>query len=126
MLDKYLGIEDLYDAFEGTHRRELVYVDEENGWREREPRRRPANCGWAFALMEMLVDPVLHEWVPKWIVEQYERRNPHFKDALAAVLREDRERILTNRQLLLKARRVMRRMSKAAERDAKAAQGGES
>ena len=38
--------------------------------------------GWEYALMEMLVDPVLMEWVPAYIVEQYKRQNPFFTTAL--------------------------------------------
>jgi len=123
-LDRYLGIQDLYDAFEGTRRRELIWVEEQGGWRERVT-GRPANCGWAFALMEMLVDPLLCEWVPKWIVEQYDRRNPHFREALVAVLREDRAHALTHRQLLFNTRRLMRRLLKAAERAAKVEEGAD-
>ena len=32
--------------------------------------------GWALALMEMLVGPMLSAWVPAWVREQYERWNP--------------------------------------------------
>ena len=35
--------------------------------------------GWAMALMEMLVDPMLMCWVPDWLHEQYERWNPFFR-----------------------------------------------
>jgi hypothetical protein len=124
--DRYLGSQDLYDAFEGVQRRELIWDEGSGAWTER-VLRRPVNCGWAFALMEMLVDPVLSEWVPKWIVEQYERRNPHFREALARVLREDRAHALTNRQLLFKVRRLMCRLAKESERAAKTAreEGGE-
>ena len=38
--------------------------------------------GWALALLEMLVDPVLVSWVPKWVREQYERANPYFRRVL--------------------------------------------
>ena len=33
-------------------------------------------AGWALAFMEMLTDPMLRQWVPAWVVEQYERANP--------------------------------------------------
>ena len=69
-LERFLGTQDLYDAFEGVQRRELNWSQEHGQWRERVT-RRPANCGWAFALMEMLVDPVVCESVPQWVVEQY-------------------------------------------------------
>ncbi len=52
---RYLGIGDLIDAFEGK---------------------------WADALMEMLVDPVLSEWVPIYVIEQYDRWNPYFRECL--------------------------------------------
>ena len=122
LLDRHLGCQDLYDAFEGERRHELVWAD--GGWRE-QVTRRSVSCGWAFALMEMLVDPLLCEWVPKWVVEQYERRNPHFREALASVLRGDRAHALTNRQLLLKTRRLMCRLARAAERAGRAPGGGD-
>ena len=51
--------------------------------------------GWARALMEMLVDPLLASWVPAWVVEQYDRWNPHFR----AVLRENGVRGTRRRRL---------------------------
>ena len=68
--------------------------------------------------MEMLVDPVLQGWVAAWVVEQYERRNPDFRSLVEEVLRDDRERNLTNRQLLLKVRRKL--LVKAKERRSRA------
>ena len=44
--------------------------------------------GWALALMEMLVDPMLASWVPFWVREQYERWNPYFRPCLRSALRE--------------------------------------
>merc|ERR1712015_262128 len=44
--------------------------------------------GWALALMEMLVDPMLASWVPSWVREQYERWNPYFRPCLRSALRE--------------------------------------
>ena len=55
--DAYLGVSDLYSKFE-------------------------CDDGWAFALMEMLVDPMLVCWVPGWVREQYERANPFFRSVL--------------------------------------------
>ena len=56
--DRYLGIPDLYMAFDGR------------------------KDGWALGLMEMLVDPMLLTWVPAWVREQYERANPYFRSVL--------------------------------------------
>ena len=50
--------------------------------------RRGRVVGWAMALMEMLVDPLLVAWVPAWLVEQYERWNPYFRGAVRWALRE--------------------------------------
>ena len=44
--------------------------------------RSGKKIGWARALMEMLVDPMLVAWVPGWVVEQYERWNPKFRGSL--------------------------------------------
>jgi len=52
---RFLGIGDLIEAFEGK---------------------------WGEALMEMLVDPVLSEWVPLYVVQQYDRWNPFFRKCL--------------------------------------------
>ena len=57
---RYLGTCELYLKFEGK-------LD-----------GRHNNVGWTLALMEMLVDPMLKQWVPSWLVEQYERANPVF------------------------------------------------
>ena len=58
---RYLGVRDLFHWFEG---------------RVRDGRGR--DVGWGFGLMEMLTDPLLLQWVPAWVVEQYERANPFF------------------------------------------------
>ena len=77
--DRFLGLADLVEAFElGATRTELRW-DSASGWEERRCKKRPRNCDWAFAMIEMLLDPVLSAWIPKWIVEQYERRNPAFR-----------------------------------------------
>jgi hypothetical protein len=59
-----LGVRDLYWKFEGVRD------------------RRGADEGWGLALMEMLSDPMLRQWVPAWVVEQYERANPFYKEVL--------------------------------------------
>ena len=76
--------------------------------------------------MEMLVDPVLVAWVPCWVVEQYERWNPYFRDAVRSVcLRGDaadkqrrrdaglplKRDVLSNRAMLLAALKEMTRMA---------------
>ena len=30
-------------------------------------------------------DPMLRQWVPEWVVEQYERANPFFREVLTAL-----------------------------------------
>ena len=60
-----------------------------------------------MALMEMLVDPVLQEWVPAWVREQYHRSNPDLEDCLRKVLQDDSEYRLCNRQVLFATRRAM-------------------
>ena len=76
-LDRHLGVRDLYDRFEG---------------------RRDTN--WGFAMMEMLVDPVLSTWVPSWVVEQYERANPFFRRVLRRLV--EQRLSSNNRHLLLR------------------------
>ena len=66
-LDRHLGVRDLYEMFEG--RRD----------------KRGNEVGWGMALMEMLTDPMLLTWVPDWVVEQYERANPFFRDVLRSM-----------------------------------------
>ena len=58
---RYLGYQDLVAEFDGR---------------------------WGDALMEMLVDPVLVEWVPRHVREQYERWNPFFRRSLDSALEE--------------------------------------
>ena len=135
LLDRFLGLGDLYEAFEtGVLRKELVWEPAqenlEGRWVVRRPsRRRPRNCDWSFAMLEMLVDPVLQCWVPKWVVEQYERRNPDFRAVVDALLKEDEKSSLSNRQLLLKVRRSLlgkaKRRKAEADRAAVAEKGGE-
>ena len=99
--DRQLGVRDLYMKFEGV--RDGRGVDE----------------GWSLALMEMLTDPMLRHWVPEWVVEQYERANPFYKEVLTALVSEDVQR---NRQLLKRTKREMvkrhhRHLKKVAEKE---------
>ena len=86
--------------------------------------------------MEVLADPVLSEWVPAWVREQYHRWNPDFQESLLKVLREDTAYRMCNRQVLFATRRAMglkckKRLSREEQRRAKkvdedAEGGGES
>ena len=92
--DRYLGIRDLVHAFEGARRQEVRWRRAPDGgaleWFVKERKRgRGWKYGWSMALMEMLADPVLSEWVPAWVREQYFRWNPDFLDTLEKVLRVD-------------------------------------
>ena len=68
--ERLLGVQDLVMAFDTDK------VD-----------TKGRKVGWALALMEMLVDPMLMAWVPAWVREQYERRNPFFRACLRYTLR---------------------------------------
>ena len=48
----------------------------------------------------MLTDPLLLQWVPAWVVEQYERANPFFREALTVVLGQG---VNSNKALLRRA-----------------------
>ena len=65
--DRFLGVRDLYWQF-----------DVEQG-------KRGCDECWGLALMEMITDPMLRQWVPAWVVEQYERANPFYKEVLTAL-----------------------------------------
>ena len=52
---RYLGVADLYLKFDGK------------------------GNAWSMALVEVLTDPMLKQWVPAWVNEQYERANPFFR-----------------------------------------------
>ena len=68
-------------------------------------------------MMEMLVDPVLVQWVPEWVVEQYKRWNPKFAAALKRVLQDDAQGVLSNRQVLRRVKReVVRQLRLAADK----------
>ncbi len=71
-IGRFLGVRDLVEAFEGA---------------------------WGDALMGMLVDPVLKEWVPNHVVEQYERWNPYFRECVQKGLQrgKDGERVRQER-----------------------------
>ena len=116
-LDRFLGTGDLYEAFEtGGTRREIRWTEGREMPREHETRRRPKYCDWAYAMMEMLLDPVLKGWVPQWIVEQYDRRNPDFRKIVSKFVREDPGQELTNRTLLWGVKRELRRAAPSALR----------
>ena len=66
-------------------------------------RGAPWKYGWGMALMEMVVDPVLCQWVPEYVLEQYKRWNPKFSAALRGALQEEVEGETSNRQLLKRA-----------------------
>ncbi len=74
---RYLGIGDLIDAFDGK---------------------------WGDALMEMLVDLVLSQWVPNYVIEQYNRWHPYIRDCVKkehgkdASEKEKQERLQKERQ----------------------------
>ena len=76
-LDRYLGVRDLFMKFEGTKHDS-----------------RGNDVGWGLALMEMLVDPLLSTWVPEWVVEQYERANPFFREVLRSMEPRDRKSVV--------------------------------
>ena len=84
--DRFLGVQDLYVKFEGRDYGQQ-HVD-----------------GWALALLEMLVDPVLVSWVPKWVREQYERSNPYFRRVLEKMTGEH---CRSNHRFLLRLCRKM-------------------
>jgi hypothetical protein len=119
LLERCLGVGDLVHAFEGPRVREMRWREKDDGggkeqmvWRMRSGSWK---YDWTWALMEMLVDPVLRAWVPDWVVEQYERWNPFFCAALEEVLVQDSKQELCNRQVLRETRFLMekRRRRKA-------------
>ena len=127
--DRHLGIGDLYTAFSGTHRSEWQWIYDRSGDHKHTEKRflrkdtaKPC-YGWGFALVEMLLDPVLKAWVPQWVREQFERRNPDFEKIVDEVLREDGRRVQSNRGVIVTVRRRLRLSARKAARRA-AAQGG--
>ena len=67
---------------------------------------------WGHMMMEMLTDPMLRQWVPAWVVEQYERANPFYKEVLGAILEDG---VASNRELLRRTRREMVRRHEARQ-----------
>jgi len=82
---RYLGTRELYYKFEGK-------LDGKHN-----------NVGWTLALMKMLVDPMLKQWVPVWLVEQYERANPFFRESLTALV----DHVSSNAALLKRTKHEM-------------------
>ncbi len=124
LAERCLGVQDLVHAFEGSRTREIRWRGREEGgareWYVKERRRGAWKYGWGMALMEMLADPVLSEWVPAWVREQYYRWNPDFQESLVKVLREDAAYEMCNRQVLFATRRAMTvKFKKRRERRAK-------
>ena len=97
---RYLGVRDLWTKFEGLQR--TLQAKEEDRF-------------WCLMLMEMITDPMLRQWVPEWVVEQFERANPYYKDSLTRALVGWQEcpRPLRNARLL---RRVLKDMVKRHQR----------
>ena len=101
LYDAFLGTRDLYTRFE--------QAEDSKGRRE----------GWTLALMEMLVDPMLRQWVPAWVIEQYERQDPFFREVLTLLQEENMGR---NKALLKRTKREMiRRHELHKQRSEKAA-----
>ena len=92
--DVFLGIEDLQWKFQDAAR----------------------GNGWAMAMMEMLVDPMLSEGVPEWVVEQYERGNPCFRSVLNRLKKREVRELKSNRSVLARTRREMIRRHQAQKR----------
>ena len=60
---------------------------------------------WGRLFMEMVTDPMLRQWVPHWVIEQYERANPFYKEVLTQLQADTSMR--SNRRLLRCVRREM-------------------
>jgi len=118
-LDHFIGVRDLVAALDGPKSVELVWRRPGEGSADdyefhQRRIRKPVSYGWAYALMEMLVDPVLLEWVPDYIVEQYRRWNPYFTESLDAA-RSGRPQ--SNRRFLRRVRRRMEAKHKARQQE---------
>ena len=62
-----------------------------------------------LALMEMLLDPVLNEWVPSYVKEEYTRWNPFFESAREYFCcKRPGYEFVCNRQLLMLIREKMK------------------
>ena len=86
LLDRHLGVYDLELQFHDRKLSEMHLDAEHDRWQVYERKRGTWKYGWPMALMEMLVDPMLMAWVPAWVREQYERRNPFFRPCLRQAL----------------------------------------
>ena len=121
-LDRYIGIRDLVKTFEvEKRRREMRWrVDSATGQVVYDivtHEGRYWKYNWPMALMEMIVDPVLVEWVPAYVVEQYKRWNPYFAQSLREVLLSDECKDYCNRHLLLRVKILMEEKRKAADEE---------
>ena len=63
--------------------------------------------GWGLALMEMLTDPMLKQWVPAWVEEQYTRANPFFREVLTAMQSREDGGARSNASLLRRTKKEM-------------------
>ena len=63
-MDRFLGVGDLVMAFDGRRTREVTWCLVDGVRRAKMDSRCNVKYGWRYALMEMLVDPVLAKWVP--------------------------------------------------------------
>ena len=115
-LDRFLGYRDLVMAFEGRRTCEVTWCLVDGVRRAKMDSKCCVKYGWPYALMEMLVDPLLSTWVPGWIVEQYRRWNEGFEGFVREVLAEDGAQVLSNRLVL---RGVMVKLRQAAKKRAR-------
>jgi hypothetical protein len=108
-LDRYLGIQDLVMEFDGGRRREMVWNMEADpvSWLPVERRVGAWQYGWKLAFLEMLVDPLLLEWVPMWVRDRFYRWNPDFSDCLKVLLSKDAGKCMRNRELLQRAAKTV-------------------
>ena len=115
-VDHFLGVRDLVMAFDGRKTREVIWIHADGARRAKMDSRCSVQYGWRYALMEMLVDPVLSKWVPEWIGEQYRRWNEGFDAFVREALAEDAAQEWSNRKVL---RRVMQKAREAAKERAR-------
>jgi len=100
--DRYLGVQDLVMAFDGARDREYVWTREDH---TSQPVAEIEGCsaayGWTFALLEMMIDPLLRLWVPRWARKQYRVWNKTYRtNVLREILQEDHDLLLNNREVL--------------------------
>ena len=121
LLDRWLGVQDLVKAFDaGKHqRRECVWVSEDSF---SAPQCKiqavvcDVECGWGLALMEMLLDPLLKLWVPRWLRVQYRVWNKDFKKTVNAAMCDDRSAPRSNRVILERVREALLERAKSDRR----------